>query len=64
MGKAVPKNLKSRASILIKEFPEKFTIDFDKNKQFLNSLQLPFTNEVRNLIAGYITRKVKQKLAA
>jgi len=64
MGKAVPKNLKSRAAVLMKEYPDKFTIDFEQNKQFLDSLELPFSNQVRNLISGFITRKVRQKLAA
>jgi len=64
MGKAVPKNLKSRAAVLMKEYPDKFTIDFEQNKQFLDSLELPFSNQVRNLISGFITRKVRQKQAA
>ncbi len=64
MGKAVPKGIKSRANLLIESFPETFTKDFDKNKEFVMQLKLPFSKKERNVMAGFITRKVKQALAA
>lgn len=59
MGKAVPKGIKSRAKLLLQRFPNSFTGDFEKNKDFIDSLKLPLTRVNRNLIAGFITRKAK-----
>jgi len=61
MGKAVPKNVKSRAIMLAKDKPELFSQDFDKNKRALDSLELPFSKTIRNLVAGYITREMIKK---
>lgn len=63
MGKAVPKSIKSRVEILLEKFPEKFTTDFDKNKQVLNDLDLDLRRFDRNMIAGFITRKMNVKSA-
>lgn len=62
MGKAAPKGIKTRANYLLKKFEDKFSNDFEKNKEFIESMDLPISNTNRNLIAGYITRKVKQKI--
>ncbi|MFH1586580.1 MAG: 30S ribosomal protein S17e [Candidatus Diapherotrites archaeon] len=61
MGKAVPRNIKQRANQLIEEFPEETTSDFEKNKAFINSMEMPFPKKTRNLMAGFITRQKKQK---
>lgn len=61
MGKAVPKNVKSRANLLIKERPGLFSTDFEKNKKAVDSLQLPLYKTIRNLIAGFITREMLKK---
>ena len=61
MGKAVPKSIKIRAETLLKKFPENFGSDFDKNKEFINSLDLPFSRFDRNMVAGFITRTVNTK---
>jgi ribosomal protein S17E len=60
MGKAVPRSIKLRASQLIEMFPEKVSVDFTKNKEFINSLELPFAKSTRNLIAGFISRTLKK----
>ena len=57
MGKAVPKNIKSKANTLLAMYPSEVSEDFDKNKQFINSLGMPLSKEVRNLIAGFLTRQ-------
>ena len=61
MGKAVSKALKSKAEFLLENVPEKFSEDFVRNKQALRDLQIPFSAVNRNWLAGYLTRKVKQK---
>jgi len=58
VGKAVPKSIKSRVEILLEKFPEKFGKDFDKNKQVLNELDISLGKFDRNMIAGFITRKM------
>ncbi len=58
LGKAVPKSIKSRSEILLEKFPDKFSADFEKNKEMLNSLGISFSRFDRNMIAGFITRKV------
>ena len=63
MGKAVPKSVKSKAEFLLKQFKEKLSIDNEKNKLFVNSLELPgLSKTTRNLMAGYITRKIKKEI--
>ncbi|MEW6294732.1 MAG: 30S ribosomal protein S17e [Candidatus Diapherotrites archaeon] len=61
MGKAVPRGVKSRAHKLMELHEGKFSPDFEKNKEFINSLKLPFPRKIRNLIAGFITREAKAK---
>ena len=60
MGKAVPKSIKSKANFLLKEFKDSFGTDYEKNKQFIEGLKLGLQKTSRNLIAGFITRKVNQ----
>ena len=62
MGKSIPKAIKFRAEVLLKKQPELFSTDFEKNKQAIAALGLPVTKSRRNLIAGYIVRKLKEKI--
>lgn len=62
LGKAVPKGIKSKALLLLKEFPEKFSADFEHNKKAIAELVIPFSKTNRNLVVGFISRKVKQHL--
>jgi small subunit ribosomal protein S17e len=65
MGKAVPKRVKSLAKTLLEEYPEKFSSkDFVGNKKFIDSLNLPFSKNIRNLVAGFITRVKGNELKA
>ncbi len=63
MGKAIPRGIKQRANTLLTERPELFTTDFEKNKKAIDSLGIPMFKTTRNLIAGFIVRKLKQKEA-
>ena len=64
MGKAVPRQIKIRAEFLLQQFPKRFTQDFEHNKAALASFQLPFSKTDRNLMAGFITRKVNEQAQA
>ena len=46
---------------LIERHPDAFTEDFEKNKQRVEQLTAVEAKRVRNRIAGYITRKEKQR---
>jgi ribosomal protein S17E len=61
MGKAVLKGLKYRGEVLLKELPEKFGKDFEKNKKALSELDLGLSKTNRNVLAGYIVRLASKK---
>ncbi|MBT4191790.1 MAG: 30S ribosomal protein S17e [Candidatus Diapherotrites archaeon] len=61
MGKSVSKGLKYRAEVLIAELPEKFSEDFDKNKDSLNEIELGLSKTNRNVLAGYLVRLAAKK---
>lgn len=61
LGNAVPKAIKARANVLLKEFPNDFSADFEKNKVVINGLDLPFAVTTRNKVAGFIARQIKKK---
>ena len=60
MGKAVPKGIKSKASVMMKELPEAFGESFEGNKKSIHELELPFSKWTTNVMAGYITRLHKK----
>ena len=62
MGKAVPRIIKFRANQLIGLFENDFTPEFDKNKEFVKTLELPLAKSTINKITGQIT-KIKKKEA-
>lgn len=61
MGKAVPKGIKSKVLILLKEYPESFKSDFEHNKKVIMELGIPLSKTDRNLVIGFISRKIKQQ---
>jgi small subunit ribosomal protein S17e len=58
MGKVKTEQIKHLAKELITRFPDKFTTNFDENKQMVKALTIGTTTRVRNQTAGYITRTV------
>ncbi|MFH1751522.1 MAG: 30S ribosomal protein S17e [archaeon] len=61
MGNAVSKQIKSKAKILLSAYGSEFSSDFEKNKKFITSLELPFSKPTKNLIAGFIARDLASK---
>lgn len=55
MGKVRPEHIKRIADELINRFPDKFSDEFEDNKQAVSMLTQGATPKVRNRIAGYIT---------
>jgi small subunit ribosomal protein S17e len=55
LGKVRTEHIKRVAKELIRRFPNKFSSDFEENKQVVSTLVQGATTRVRNQIAGYIT---------
>ncbi len=49
------------SQILLERYPDKFTSDFEKNKEALAELTVIGSKTVRNHIAGYITKTQKDR---
>jgi len=56
LGNVRTEQVKRVAKELIRRFPEKFSGNFESNKQLVETLTQGATRKVRNQIAGYITR--------
>jgi small subunit ribosomal protein S17e len=60
-GKVRTELVKRIARELVERFPDKFTTDFETNKKLLESLTNISSKNLRNRVAGYITRLQNQK---
>ncbi|RLJ07907.1 MAG: 30S ribosomal protein S17e [Candidatus Aenigmatarchaeota archaeon] len=60
MGRIKNAQIKKLAHDLLTQHSDKFTTDFEKNKQALNSIMEFKSKKVRNVIAGYITKEMKR----
>ncbi|TFF89356.1 MAG: 30S ribosomal protein S17e [Promethearchaeota archaeon] len=56
MGKIRTETIKNLANEIREKYPNKFTVDFEKNKQVLDEVAIIPSKTLRNRIAGYITR--------
>jgi len=56
LGNVRTKQIKRMAKELIKRYHDKFNSNFEDNKHLVNSLVQGGTPQVKNQIAGYITR--------
>jgi small subunit ribosomal protein S17e len=52
-----PAYVKKTATLLLEKYDEAFDSDFDRNKEIVTELTNIESKEVRNRVAGYITRK-------
>ncbi|RLE66279.1 MAG: 30S ribosomal protein S17e [Thermoprotei archaeon] len=59
MGKVRPLYIKRAARKLLSLYPDKFTDNFEHNKQMVAELTDIRSKTLRNRVAGYITRLVK-----
>ncbi len=60
MGRIKTIAVKTLGNDLIKEHSDKFSGDFDKNKDVLGELKYIKSKKVRNTLAGYITKEMKR----
>lgn len=61
MGRIKTTLVKRTGEELIKNYPDRFSEDFDDNKKMLPEVVELHSKKFRNVIAGYITRLVKNK---
>jgi len=61
LGNVKPAFVKRIALELLQKFPEEFTDDFEKNKVLVEKLTTISTKNVRNRVAGYITRLMEDR---
>ena len=59
MGRIRTSSVKRAAEDLLFSFPNQFSKKFDENKKIVDKLAEVGTKKLRNMIAGYITKKVK-----
>lgn len=60
MGRILHKKFRRYAEELLNKYGQLFTTDYEKNRKILEVLADLPSKRVRNMIAGYITRKVKR----
>ena len=61
MGNIRTSFVKRTAKELIETYEDKFTTDFDENKKLVEEYSSVSTKHLRNKIAGYITRLIRQE---
>ena len=59
MGRIKTIAVKSLAGELIRKHGSKFTTDFGKNKEVLKEVKPIKSKKERNILAGYLTKKMK-----
>jgi len=60
MGRIKTAHVKNLANDFLRAYPDKFTIDFDQNKDALASTKMS-SKWLRNRLAGYLAKRMKQK---
>ena len=56
MGKVRTEQVKRIARELLNRYPDKFSTDFENNKQFVTELTNISSTKLRNRVAGYTAR--------
>jgi len=59
LGKVRSERVKRISRELVNRFPDKFTTDFQSNKEVLESVADIRSKKLRNRIAGYVTRLLR-----
>ncbi|EMA50695.1 MULTISPECIES: 30S ribosomal protein S17e [Halococcus] len=59
-----PAYIKKTGTQLLERYPEAFSTDFEHNKESVTALTNVTSKNVRNRIAGYVTRKQQSNAAA
>ncbi len=60
MGRIKTWMIKRLGKRLLEKYPDRFSTDFDKNKEVLKEIVDIKSKKLRNILAGYITKTVKR----
>jgi small subunit ribosomal protein S17e len=61
MGSIRQTYIKSTVDTLLRQYPGEWGTDFNANKEKVEKLANVQTKELRNRVAGYVTRKMSSK---
>ena len=61
MGRIRQKYIKRSARLLLEKYPDKFTGNYEQNRNALEGIATIGSKPLKNKIAGYIATLVKQK---
>ena len=61
MGRIRQKYIKRSARLLLEKYPDKFTGEYEQNRNALDGVATIGSKPLKNKIAGYITTLLKQK---
>jgi len=61
MGRIKTKRVKSAGNALFARYGESFAPDFGKNKEVLPRFAEVRSKKIRNVLAGYLTKKAKRR---
>jgi small subunit ribosomal protein S17e len=64
MGRIKSTAVKTLARDILSEHADKFTANFDKNKNAIQKLKEIKSKKIRNVVAGYITKEKKREKSA
>lgn len=63
MGQIKNKVIKGLAKTLIEKYPDKFSKNFEKNKEETDEIILLESKKTRNQVAGYLVHEIRKKEA-
>jgi len=61
MGQTKNLAIKNMARNLVEKYPDRFTINYEKNKEEMDKILIAESKKIRNMIAGYIVHVVRNK---
>lgn len=61
MGRIKTQQIKSAGNEIFARFGDRFTGDFDHNKKVVSEVAEIYSKKIRNILAGFLTRKAKGK---
>ncbi|NWF95760.1 MAG: 30S ribosomal protein S17e [Candidatus Thorarchaeota archaeon] len=59
MGRIRPGYVKNAAKVLLQNYPDEFTTDFETNKRLVQQYTDVTSKAVRNRLAGYLVQLIK-----
>ena len=61
MGQIKTLHVKNLAKTLLEKYPDKFTNNYEKNKEWMKKLVETESKTIRNKVAGYLVHLVEKK---